>query len=90
VYENRTPRNNIFQNVRKWQIIIGTLRRITQMSKKLTPEQIVKVLKLLKRGLYQHEIAAIFDVNQGRISEIKNTYTLVRSKLGTETQFLLI
>lgn len=29
------------------------------------------ILKLLDEGIYQHHIAAMFGVNQGRISEVK-------------------
>jgi len=37
---------------------------------KLTPEQVSTIKARLARGDYQHRIAADFDLNQGRISEI--------------------
>ncbi len=36
----------------------------------LTPEQVSTIKARLARGDYQHRIAADFDLNQGRISEI--------------------
>lgn len=36
----------------------------------LTPEQAAAIKARLMRGDYQHRIAADYDVNQGRISEI--------------------
>lgn len=36
----------------------------------LTPEQVSIIKSRLARGDYQHRIAADFDLNQGRISEI--------------------
>ena len=42
-------------------------------SKKMTAELVRKIKKLLGTRLYhQHQIAAIVEVNQGRISEVKN------------------
>ncbi|WP_163848070.1 hypothetical protein [Pseudooceanicola aestuarii] len=38
--------------------------------KKLTPEQVSIIKARLAQGDYQHRIAADFDLNQGRISEI--------------------
>ncbi len=60
------------------------------MSKQLTHDDKIKVLKLLEKGLFQHEIAAIFDVNQGRISEVKNNYVLTKSGNSPSTQLSLI
>lgn len=39
-------------------------------SRKLTKSDAIKVWKLREKGWLQHRIAAEFDVNQGRISEI--------------------
>jgi hypothetical protein len=36
----------------------------------LTPEQVSIIKARLRRGDFQHRIAADFDLNQGRISEI--------------------
>ena len=36
----------------------------------LTPEQVSSIKARLVRGEYQHRIAADYDLNQGRISEI--------------------
>ena len=36
----------------------------------LTPEVIAKVKERLRKGEYQHDIAADLGINQGRISEI--------------------
>jgi hypothetical protein len=38
--------------------------------KKLTPEQVSIIKARIAEGEYQHRIAADFDLNQGRISEI--------------------
>lgn len=38
----------------------------------LTPEQAAMIKARLIKGEFQHRIAADFDVNQGRISEIAN------------------
>ena len=38
--------------------------------KKLTPEQVSIIKARIAMGEYQHRIAADFDLNQGRISEI--------------------
>ena len=38
--------------------------------KKLTPEQVSIITARIAQGEYQHRIAADFDPNQGRISEI--------------------
>lgn len=39
---------------------------------KLTPDQVAVIKARILRGEYQHRIAADFDLNQGRISEIAN------------------
>ncbi len=42
-------------------------------SSSMTPEMVERIKALLAEGNYfQHQIAAILDVNQGRISEVKN------------------
>jgi len=38
--------------------------------KKLTPQDILMIKSRLKRGDHQHDIAADYGLNQGRISEI--------------------
>ncbi len=38
--------------------------------KTLTPEQLFRIKDRLAKGDFQHRIAADFDLNQGRISEI--------------------
>ncbi len=40
------------------------------MATRLTDETIRKVWKMLREGRYQHDIAAEFGLNQGRVSEI--------------------
>ena len=37
---------------------------------KLTPQEVSIIKARISRGDYQHRIAADFDLNQGRISEI--------------------
>jgi hypothetical protein len=37
----------------------------------VTPEVAAIVKRLLGEGLYQHQIASLLNMNQGRISEIK-------------------
>lgn len=42
-------------------------------SNPISPDMVVKIKALLDEGkLFQHQIAAILGVNQGRISEVKN------------------
>lgn len=42
-------------------------------SNSITPEMVQKIKDLLATRLYfQHQIAAMLGVNQGRISEVKN------------------
>ena len=36
-----------------------------------TYEQAEEIHRMLRRGMYQHEIASAFGYNQGRISEVK-------------------
>lgn len=38
--------------------------------KKLNPKDVITIKKRLKRGDHQHDIAADYALNQGRISEI--------------------
>ncbi|HEX2752125.1 MAG TPA: hypothetical protein VHP34_03275 [Alphaproteobacteria bacterium] len=40
-------------------------------SAKLKPQDIIKIRQLLADGVFQNRIAAMYDVNPGRISEIK-------------------
>jgi predicted XRE-type DNA-binding protein len=37
----------------------------------ITAEIKAKILELLGVGLYQHQIAALLGINQGRVSEVK-------------------
>ncbi|SUA99165.1 Uncharacterised protein [Pannonibacter phragmitetus] len=39
-------------------------------SSTVTPEKAAIIKALLKTGMYQHEIAALLEMNQGRVSEI--------------------
>jgi predicted XRE-type DNA-binding protein len=39
-------------------------------SPKVTPEMAAKIKRLLQRPMMQHDIAAIFGINPGRVSEI--------------------
>jgi predicted XRE-type DNA-binding protein len=41
-------------------------------SPKVTPDMAAKIKRYLLENLNQHDIAAMFQINQGRISEIKN------------------
>ncbi|MCF4099097.1 hypothetical protein [Maritalea mediterranea] len=41
-------------------------------SNKLTLDDAIQILKMLKQGYIQSRIAAFYEVNQARISEIKN------------------
>lgn len=43
----------------------------TRDSRKLTGKDAEHIWKLLLQGMHQHKIAALYGVNQGRISEIK-------------------
>jgi predicted XRE-type DNA-binding protein len=37
----------------------------------VTPRMAAAIKRLLKQGLLQHQIAALYGINQGRVSEIK-------------------
>jgi hypothetical protein len=39
-------------------------------SRKLSIEDAAMIKKMLREGAYQHQIAAVFETNSGRISEI--------------------
>lgn len=39
-------------------------------SRKLSAEDAAVIKKMLQQGVYQHQIAAVFETNSGRISEI--------------------
>jgi len=41
----------------------------------ITPEIAIKIKRLSKGGLFQHDIATIIGCNQGRISEVLNGKT---------------
>ena len=36
----------------------------------VTPEMAAKIKRLLDQGLYQHQIASVLGINQGRVSEV--------------------
>lgn len=40
-------------------------------SPSVSPEMAAIIKTLLRRGLFHHEIAALFGINQGRVSEIR-------------------
>lgn len=44
-------------------------------SRRLTRQDVAEIKKLLLEGHFQNRIAAMFDVNPGRISEIKKGHT---------------
>ncbi|WP_339742804.1 hypothetical protein [uncultured Maricaulis sp.] len=54
--------------------------------KKLSPKDVLDIKRRLKRGEYQHHIAARFGLNQGRISEIKNGHRFAEIPLPNEDQ----
>ncbi len=66
------------------------LHRFRRKSRKLTEEDAVQIWILLLQGLLQHEIAALFGCNQGRISEIKNGKRFPGSKEKAMRQLGLI
>lgn len=50
------------------------MSNIRKPSNRISEEEAAKIKALLKQGHFQNRIAAMFDVNPGRISEIKNEY----------------
>jgi hypothetical protein len=46
-------------------------KTIRKPSKKLTPYEAAIIKALLQQGHFQNRIAAYFDINPGRVSEIK-------------------
>ena len=59
-------------------------------SRKLTEQDAVEIQILLLQGMLQHEIAALYGVNQGRISEIKTGKRFPGSKEKAMRQLGLI
>ncbi len=59
-------------------------------SRRLTEKDAVEIHILLEQGMLQHEIAALYGVNQGRISEIKNGKRFPGSKEKAMRQLGLI
>ena len=49
-------------------------KRSGQVSQRLEPEDYPVVLWLVEMGFSQHRIASLFDVNQGRVSEVVTKY----------------
>lgn len=48
-------------------------RRRKSASEPMSPEMVLKVKELLAADtLFQHQIAAVLNINQGRVSEVKN------------------
>jgi hypothetical protein len=51
----------------------NTMKKRKRTGGKYIPEgEVQNVIKLLEDGWFQHQIAALYGVNQGRVSEIKN------------------
>lgn len=48
------------------------LGKPNKKSPKVTKGMAREMLKLLQKGYMQHDVAARFNVNQGRVSEVKN------------------
>ncbi len=57
------------------------------MSNRLTFDDAVNVWYLLWQGWHQHDIAALYHVNQGRISEIHTEQKFVGSKKEAMKRF---
>jgi hypothetical protein len=51
------------------------MSHIRKPSRRLTRQEAIQIKKLLSDGWFQNRIAARYDVNPGRISEIKNGHT---------------
>jgi hypothetical protein len=52
------------------QAFRSAMRKERYMATRLTDETIRAIWKRLRKGDYQHKVAADFDLNQGRVSEI--------------------
>ena len=59
-------------------------------SRKLTEEDAIQIWILLLQGMHQHKIAALYGVNQGRISEIKTGKRFPGAKMKAMRQLGLI
>jgi hypothetical protein len=54
-----------------WRKSLASIHALRRPSRKLTAADAALIKKRLKAGEFQHRIAADFDVNPGRIAEIK-------------------
>ena len=65
-------------------------KRSGQVSQRLEPEDYPVVLWLVEMGFSQHRIASLFDVNQGRISEVVTKYSkAAEGEPGPSLEYLL-
>ncbi len=64
---------------KKAMTLVGTLiSDRDQRSKKLSPADAALIIHLIHLGFQHKRIAALFDVNQGRISEIATSAKMAR------------
>ena len=53
----------------------------------VTPEVAAKIKRLLAEGLYQHQIASLLGLNQGRVSEVNTGKIHPKVSLSNQTSF---
>ncbi|HEU0163192.1 MAG TPA: hypothetical protein VFQ69_12405 [Rhizomicrobium sp.] len=53
----------------------------------ITPELATKIKHLLGKGLYQHQIASLLGINQGRVSEVNTGKIHPKAPLSDQASF---
>ena len=61
------------------------MRRMS--SPPVTAEMATFIKRLLAEGLYQQQIAAVFGINQGRVSEVKTGKRFPKAKPASQLPF---
>jgi hypothetical protein len=91
----QAPLSSAFPSVKRFLENKMEINKIRKPSKKLNELDAAKIKRLLNEGHFQNRIAAMFDVNPGRISEIKKErkfayvpeqLTLFESEIGSGSQ----
>jgi hypothetical protein len=63
------------------------LIRVRKRSPRVTPRMASEILALVQNGMHQHDVAARFGINQGRVSEIVNGKRFVSVEPMASKQF---
>ena len=63
-------------------------RHTSRRSPPVTFEMAVAILIMIKKGMMQHDIAACFGINQGRVSEVVNGRLHPLARIYLETMYI--